>query len=55
MATRNTSYAGASTTQKDAEALDSSARDTHSVSKRYDCIFGRAVIKCESESKNDNA
>jgi len=48
MATRNTSYAGASTTQKDAEALESSAKDTHSVSKRY---LWTAVIKCESESK----
>ena len=35
MATRNTSYVGASATPKDAEASESVAKDTHSVSKRF--------------------
>ena len=44
MATRNTSYAGASTTQKDSEALESASKDTHSVSKRYDCLDSQVLL-----------
>ena len=39
MATRNTSYVGASATPKDAEASESVAKDTHSVSKRFFCQY----------------